>query len=69
MNNTVVLKDFKNKSNYRGFISKQFMPYLKEKVRGLGINDYVVGGLENKYPTTSLQRTLKKFLIEILIKV
>ncbi|PHR71324.1 MAG: integrase [Arcobacter sp.] len=62
MNNTVALIDFKNKTNYRGFISKSFMPYLKEKVRGLGINDYVVGGLANKYPTTSLQRKLKKIL-------
>jgi integrase len=60
MNNSIVLHDFKNKSNYRGFISQKFMPYLKENVRGLGINDYVVGGSENKYPTTSLQRKLKK---------
>lgn len=62
MNNIIVLHDFKNKSNYRGFISQSFIPYLKEKVRGLGINDYVVGGSENKYPTTSLQRKLKKIL-------
>ncbi len=62
MNNTIVLKDFKNKSNYRGFINQNFMPYLKEQLRGLGINDYVVGGREIKYPTTTLQRKLKSIL-------
>lgn len=62
MNNTVVLQDFKNKSNYRGFISRSFMPYLKKQIRGLGINDYVVGGRETKYPSTSLQRKLKAIL-------
>lgn len=59
MNNSVVLQDFKNKSNYRGFISQKFMSYLKEKIRELGINDYVIGGSDTKYPTTSLQRKLK----------
>jgi hypothetical protein len=62
MNNTVVLKDFKNKSNYRGFISDDLKLLLKKHIRELGINDYVIGGLENKYPTTSLQRKLKVIL-------
>lgn len=62
MNNTVVLKDFKNKSNYRGFIGDEFKLLLKKHIRGLGINDYVIGGLENKYPTTTLQRKLKIIL-------
>lgn len=62
MNNAVVLTDFKNKSTYRGFISEKFMPYIKNQIRGLGINDYVVGGKETKYPSTTIQHKIKPIL-------
>lgn len=62
MNKSILLKDIKNDSTYTGFISEKFMNYLQKEIRHLGINDYVVGRRETKYPTTSLQRKLKAIL-------
>lgn len=61
-NNTVTLKDIKNESTYRGFFNDELKKYLKPYLRGLKINDYVVGGRTTKYPTTTLSNKLKPIL-------
>lgn len=65
VNGIVTLKDMKNSSTYRAFISEKFKLYLSRYLRTMSINDYLVGGNSVKYPTTNVQRKLKTIFDEL----
>ena len=55
---TVTLKNLKTKSTYTGYLQKEFLESIKDYLKGLNINDYVVS-FEDAHATKLTQRHLQ----------
>ena len=58
-NKVITLKDLKNDSTYRGFISTDLALTLEKHIEDLSINSFVIGGNVTKMPTRTISRHLK----------
>lgn len=58
-NKMITLKDLKNDSSYRGFISSDLASYLDKHIEDLSINSFIIGGKNTKIPTRTISRHLK----------
>lgn len=58
-NKIITLKDLKNDSTYKGFISSELAIYLDKHMENLSINSFVIGGNNTKIPTRTISRHLK----------
>ena len=61
----ISLKDLKNDSTYTGFISANILDNLKKCAKSLVANDYIIGGINTKYPSRTIQRKLKNIFDEL----
>lgn len=58
-NKIITLKDLKNDSTYRGFISSKLASSLQDYMGKLSINNFVIGGKNTKMPTRTISRKIK----------
>ncbi len=56
---TINLKDIKNNSSYKGFLDYETENILSSSLPLLKINDYIVGGRPEKFPSRTIQRKLQ----------
>lgn len=42
-NKMIILKDFKNKKTYNGFLKKEFLELIKNNIKNLSPNDFILG--------------------------
>jgi len=63
-NKTVTLYDFKRKSTYTGFISDDLHDYLKDYLKELKPNTFVIGGKDEKYASRTMSRKMKNVIDE-----
>jgi len=56
----ITLKDLKNSSSYKGFMTTELYNYLKRYVPTLSVNDYIIGGEKTKYSDRTMRRKMKK---------
>ena len=61
-NKMITLKDFKNNSNYKGFIRTSLALYLKEFIANLSANTFIIGRDVKKFPSRTMQRKMKNTL-------
>lgn len=68
---TVTLKNHKTKSTYTGYLQKEFLESIREYLRELNINDYVVSfedAHDTKLTQRNLQHRIKPLLDELFNK-
>lgn len=65
---TVTLKNLKTKSTYTGYLQKEFLESLKEYLKSLKINDYVVS-FEDAHETKLTQRQIQHRIKPLLDKL
>jgi len=64
-NKIITLKDLKNDSTYRGFISTDLTKYLQKYIKGLSANTFVIGAKNTKIPTRTISRKIKKIMDDL----
>lgn len=68
VHDAVNLKDLKNNSSYKGFLDSETKSALSVSLPTLKMNDYVIGGMHEKFPSRTIQRKLQKVLNELFNK-
>ena len=61
-NKVITLKDLKNDSTYRGFITSDLALRLEKHIENLSINSFVIGGDIVKIPTRTISRHIKTIM-------
>lgn len=66
--NSVTIHDLKSGGVYTGFYDDEYKEALEAHIKPLKVNDYVVGGSDEKTPSRTIQRHLKKILDRLFNK-
>lgn len=59
---TVTLTDYKNNTTYTGFLTENIVTILKEKIKSLSVNDYLLRINNKRVQLTQIQKRMKPIL-------